>query len=99
MNKDVIYGLLHDKVIDMPDAVAVFDEERSLTRREFDRLIDTIAFRIPSEVHRVGIMMEHTVEMIAAIFAVLKTGKTYVPIEPFFPQERCDSGKLYHKSG
>ena len=90
MNKDVIYGLLHDKLIDMPDAVAVFDEERSLTRREFDRLIDTIAIRIPSEVHRVGIMMEHTVEMIAAIFAVLKTGKTYVPVEPFFPQERID---------
>ena len=90
MNKDVIYELLHNKAVDMPDAVAVFDEERSLTRKELDRLIDTIAAKIPSEAQRVGIMMEHTAEMIAAIFAVLKTGKTYVPVEPFFPQERID---------
>ena len=90
MDKNVIYDLLHEKTIAAPDATAVFDEERSLTRAEFERLINTIAGKIPAGVRRVGIMMEHSVEMIAAIFAVLKTGKAYVPVEPFFPQERIE---------
>lgn len=90
MNKNVIYELFHDKTKESLNATAVFDEERSLTRIELEQLIDTIASKIPSEVQRVGIMMEHTVEMIAAIFAVLKMGKAYVPVEPFFPQERID---------
>ena len=90
MNKNVIYGLFHDKTKEEPNAIAVFDEHRSLTRIELEQLIDTIASEIPLESQRVGIMMEHTVEMIAAIFAVLKMGKAYVPVEPFFPQERID---------
>ena len=88
MNQNVIYEILHDKIKSAPHAKAVFDEERNLTGTELERLIDTIAVKIPAEAHRVGILMEHTVEMIAAIFAVLKTGKAYVPVEPFFPQER-----------
>lgn len=90
MNQNVIYEILHDKIKAAPNAAAVFDEERSLTGTELEHLIDTIAVKIPNDARRVGIMMEHTVEMIAAIFAVLKTGKAYVPVEPFFPQERIE---------
>lgn len=75
MNENVIYDLLKIKVKASPNATAVFDEERSLTRKELDNLIDTIAEKIPKTVHRVGIIMEHTVEMIAAIFAVIKSEK------------------------
>lgn len=73
MNQNVIYEILHDKTKSAPNVVAVFDENRSLTRTELECLIDTIAVKIPTEAHRVGIMMEHTVEMIASIFAVLKS--------------------------
>ena len=90
MNTNVIYELFHEKVGQVPDALAVFDEERHLSRAELDALINTIAAKIPESSHRVGIIMEHSVEMIAAMFAVLKTGKAYVPVEPFFPQERID---------
>lgn len=90
MNQNVIYELLQEKIKIAPNATAVFDEERRLTRIELEQLIDTIAVKIPSDADRVGIMMEHTVEIIAAIFAVLKTGKTYVPVEPFFPVERIN---------
>lgn len=90
MNQNVIYKILHDKMEAAPKNKAVFDEERTLTRMELEQLINTIAAKIPAEAHRVGIMMEHTVEMIASIFAVLKVGKAYVPVEPFFPQERIE---------
>ncbi|MBD5545026.1 MAG: amino acid adenylation domain-containing protein [Lachnospiraceae bacterium] len=90
MNQNVIYEVLYDKMEAAPDSIAVFDEKRTLTRMELEQLINTIAVKIPPEAHRVGIMMEHTVEMIAAVFAVLKTGKAYVPVEPFFPQGRIE---------
>ena len=90
MDKNVIYELFKEKVNEAPNATAVFDDKRSLTRKEFDMLIDTIASKIPASVRRVGIIMGHTVEMIAAVFAVLKGGRAYVPVEPFFPHERID---------
>ena len=37
---------------------------------------------------RVALLFEHEAEMIAAILGVLQTGKTYVPLDPTFPQER-----------
>ena len=88
MNNNIIYDLLHEKTKDCPNAAAVFDENRTLTRIELEQMIDTIAAKIPANAKRVGIIMEHSAEMIAAVFAVLKTGKAYVPAEPFFPQER-----------
>ncbi len=88
MNQNVIYELLHNRISKNPDAVVLFDERRTLKGTELERLIDTIGVLIPDSAHKVGIVMDHTVEMIAAIFAVLKRGAAYVPVEPFFPQER-----------
>ncbi len=69
-------------------ALAVFDHQRSLTRRELLLLSDTIAAMLPEGCKSVGIMMDHSVEMIASIFAVLRVGAAYIPVEPFFPKER-----------
>ena len=90
MNQNVIFNLLHAQTKNEPTATAVFDEDRRLTRMELEQLIDTICAKIPTTAHRIGIMMDHTVEMIAAIFAVLKRGCAYVPVEPSFPQGRID---------
>ncbi len=90
MNKDVIYELFHEKVKQSPNALAISDEDRDISRNELDTLINTIASKIPQSSHRVGIIMEHSAEMIAAIFAALKIGKAYVPVEPFFPRERIN---------
>ncbi|SEF64131.1 amino acid adenylation domain-containing protein [Lachnospira multipara] len=70
------------------DALAVFDNERNLSRKELLLLADTIAARLPKGCKRVGIMMNHSVEMIASIFAALRVGAAYIPVEPFFPKER-----------
>lgn len=83
-----IYSLFEEKWRKNPDAVAVFDEQRRLTREELYRLIDTIALLLPENVKRAGIVMDHSVEMIAAIFAVLKVGAAYIPVEPSFPEDR-----------
>ncbi len=69
-------------------SLAVFDNERKLNRKELLQLADTIALMLPNGCRKVGIMMNHSVEMIASIFAVLRVGAAYIPVEPFFPKER-----------
>lgn len=83
-----IYEMFREQVEQNADKTCIFDDRRSLTRGEFAALVDTLARRLPEDAAKVGIVMEHSVEMIAAIFAVLKTGRAYVPVEPFFPQDR-----------
>ncbi|HBT94695.1 MAG TPA: thioester reductase [Coriobacteriia bacterium] len=71
-----------------PSQPAVSDENRTLTYAELDRLSDSIAARFPGKARFVGVIMDHGVEMIASLLAVLKAGAAYVPIEPGFPPER-----------
>lgn len=83
-----VYEALKRTIGKDPDTIIVFDESRALTAKEFDRLINTIAAMLPESTKRIGVMMDHSVELIAAIFAVLKSGAAYIPAEPSFPQER-----------
>lgn len=85
---ETVYSYFKEQVEKRPEALAVFDERRNLTFRELDEMIDTIAGRFAERPKYVGIVMNHGVEMIASIFAVLKAGAAYVPVEPSFPVER-----------
>ncbi len=86
--ENTIIGLFDEQVAAAPDAACVLDGSRRLTRRQFSSLVDTIGAMIPPDAKRVGVVMDHSVEMIAAIFAVLKRGCAYVPAEPSFPSDR-----------
>lgn len=88
MNSDIIYDLFRQKVQETPSKTAVFDSRRVLTMQELDALAGTIAAMLPEGNSPVGIVMDHSTEMIAAVFAVLRAGRAYVPAEPFFPEER-----------
>ncbi|MGI6003032.1 MAG: amino acid adenylation domain-containing protein [Lachnospiraceae bacterium] len=88
MNTDTIYSLFQQKMLEAPSKAAVFDSRRLLTMQELDAMADAIAACLPENETRIGIVMDHSAEMIAAIFAVLKRGGAYVPAEPSFPDER-----------
>lgn len=87
---DTILFAFEKRLRDLPGGVCVLDETRKLTERELGGLPDTIAQMLPPGVKRVGIIMDHSVEMVAAVFAVLKAGAAYVPAEPTFPVERIN---------
>ncbi len=87
--RNTVYGLFREQAEARSDATAVFDERRSLTFSELDRLADTIASGFPvKRPDFVGIVMDHSVEMIASMLAVVKLGAAYIPVEPTFPVER-----------
>lgn len=85
---DTIYEVFASRLKEAPETPAVFDETRTLTRRQLDRLADTIAARLPAQAKRIGLVLDHGVEMIAALLAILKRGAAYVPAENDFPRER-----------
>jgi len=85
---NTIIRTITQKTKESPSTKSVFDAERTLSREDLAALADTIAARLPTDCDRVGIVMDHSVEMIAAILAVLKKGAAYVPAEPFLPTER-----------
>ncbi|WP_297931557.1 amino acid adenylation domain-containing protein [uncultured Coprobacter sp.] len=86
--KNTIYGNFKKQVQMQPTALAVFDSNRRLTFRELDRLVNAIAVSFTMQPQFVGVVMNHSVEMVASLLAVLKTGAAYVPVEPFFPEKR-----------
>ncbi len=86
---ETIYDVFKQQVTMRPDAVAVMDEKKCLTYGELDALATEIAGGFPvKQPAKVGIVMSHSVEMIATILAALKSGAAYVPAEPSFPKER-----------
>lgn len=86
---DTIYSRIKRQVDVQPDAIAIVEDGRSITYRELDKLVDAILAKFYNEHYRfVGIVMSHGIEMIAAMFAVLKSGAAYVPAEKSLPADR-----------
>ena len=82
---ETIYDVFKQQVTAQTDAVAVMDEKKCLTYSELDAMATEIADGFPvKQPAKVGIVMSHSVEMIATILAALKSGAAYVPAEPSF---------------
>ncbi len=75
-----------------PDAIAVIGADRSLKYGELDRQSNRIARALRElGIKRgalVGLCVERTPLMIAALLGILKAGGAYVPLAPGFPDER-----------
>ena len=75
-----------------PDAIAAECGEARWTYRELDRRADEVAAflraRIPEAGGRVGVLMERSLDLLAALLAVAKAGFAYVPLDPYQPAAR-----------
>lgn len=91
MSRNTIYDKYSQWVTHSPDAIAVVEDDRSVTYRELDNISNAILSKFNDrQSTAIGIVMSHSIEMIAAMMAVLKSGAAYVPTEPSLPQERID---------
>jgi amino acid adenylation domain-containing protein/non-ribosomal peptide synthase protein (TIGR01720 family) len=84
--------LVWNRAAGAPDAPAVVDGERSWTYAELTARADAIACRLRREgvgpEVRVGLLVERSAEVVAAILGVLRAGGAYVPLDPALPEER-----------
>ncbi|HYO16637.1 MAG TPA: non-ribosomal peptide synthase/polyketide synthase [Thermoanaerobaculia bacterium] len=75
-----------------PEAVALTFEGERLTYGELDALAEDVARRLQAlgvgPEDRVGLCLERSFRLIAALLGVLKAGGAYVPLDPSYPRER-----------
>ncbi|WP_296876589.1 amino acid adenylation domain-containing protein [Thomasclavelia sp.] len=88
--EDTIYGFFLKAVKNNYEKIAIIENNRSITFGKLLELVDQIASSFPKNIKSIGIVMEHHIEMIAAILAILKCGARYVPAEVDFPIDRIN---------
>ncbi|MBE1490014.1 non-ribosomal peptide synthetase [Plantactinospora soyae] len=87
-----VADLLAAQAARTPDAVALVNACRTLTYAEFDARINRLARLLiargagPEQV--VALALPRSIEMVVALFAVLRTGAAYLPLELDHPAER-----------
>ena len=89
-----VHQLFEDAVDRHPRRPAVDGAGGSLTYGELDRFANRLAHRLRRRGvgpgHRVGVLLDHSPELVAALLAVLKAGAAYVPLDPQHPGSQVE---------
>lgn len=89
-----VHTLFEEQAARTPDKAAVIACDRTLTYRELNEQANRVAYGLiahgvkPGDI--VAFMLPRRSYLIAAMFGILKTGATYLPIDPDYPRERID---------
>lgn len=88
-----IHQLFEEQAERTPDSIAVhWADSADMTYSELNNTSNRWAHRLwekgvqPGDI--VAILMERSIEMLIGIFAVLKAGAAYLPMDPEYPEER-----------
>lgn len=89
-----IYKMIEEQCNRTPNAIAITFENSFITYKELNEKANQLARHMQNlGIGRntiVGIMLPRSLEVLVSIFAVLKTGACYIPIDPSFPKNRID---------
>lgn len=89
-----LHGMVEEQVRRSPLAPAVTFEGRTWTYADMDQQADRIAGQLrragagPGRV--VGLCVERSLEMVAGVLAILKSGAAYMPLDPTLPRARLE---------
>jgi len=87
-----IHELFEKQVERIPDIPAVVFMDQSLSYRELSKKANQLAHYLRSlgigRSSLVGVMMDHSIEMVLSMLAILKAGGAYLPLDPGYPEER-----------
>ncbi|WP_426127938.1 amino acid adenylation domain-containing protein [Pseudomonas sp. DWP1b1] len=87
-----VHGMFEAQVARTPDAIAVKADDLVLTYAELNARANQLAHHLmeigvqPDS--RVAICVERGLEMVIGLYAILKAGAAYVPLDPAYPLER-----------
>ncbi|HEX7649791.1 MAG TPA: amino acid adenylation domain-containing protein, partial [Noviherbaspirillum sp.] len=88
-----IHRLFEQGVVAHPDAPAVVDGGATLSYREMNRRAEGVARYLHlsgAAGRRVGVCMDRSAGLVAAMLGIMKAGSVYVPIDPAYPAERIE---------
>ncbi|HDR8112236.1 TPA: amino acid adenylation domain-containing protein, partial [Bacillus cereus] len=86
--------LFEEQVIKTPDKIALEFKDETLTYKELNEKANQLANYLRGkgiDKHSIIAIMEiHSIELLISILGVLKSGATYLPIDPVYPIDRIN---------
>jgi amino acid adenylation domain-containing protein len=87
-----VHELFAEQARRTPNETAAVFEDEKISYRELDRRANAIAAHLrelgAGPEARVGICVHRSIEMLAGLLGILKSGAAYVPLDPAYPKER-----------
>ncbi len=84
--------LFVEQVAKYPDNIALIHDDEQITYLDLDRKANAIANRIHDKLsgsdHKIGLLFNHSIEMVACLLGVVKSGYAYVPLSAEDPDDR-----------
>lgn len=100
-HQGLLHQLLKAQAARTPERTAVIFEDVTLSYKELNVRANQLARRLRERgigaEDRVGLLFPRSAEMVIAVYAVLKAGGVYLPIDPEYPVDRI--GYLLEDSG
>lgn len=92
MTSKLTHQLFEDQVQRTPQNIAIVMGDESITFDELNRRANQIAHflnkKVELEDRLIGIRMSRSIQMIAVLLGVLKSGGAYLPLDPKYPLNR-----------
>jgi amino acid adenylation domain-containing protein len=92
--KDTVFALFEKAAKENPSKVALYCEKGTYTYSELLKITEKISHSLLRKGIRhsnyIGISIHPSLEMLAAILAVIRTGAAYVPLDPDYPESRIN---------
>lgn len=89
-----IHQLFEQKVDESPDAVAVYYENKFMTRGELNKYANQLAYNLIELGVTVGdvvaLYANKSINFVIGIMGILKAGAAYLPIDASYPQSRIE---------
>ncbi|ROI04077.1 amino acid adenylation domain-containing protein [Chryseobacterium sp. G0240] len=90
--KKTVIELFDEQTIKFPDQVAVRDSEASFTygrlKEKSEVISSYLTAHFGNKSEPIGVLVNRSAEMIAVLLGILRSGKSYIPIDPSLPVER-----------
>lgn len=85
-------GLFETQVQRAPDAIAVKEGDKTLSYRHLNEAANRLAHRLMAQTHGApfcaGLLMQHSINEVIALLAIIKAGGAYLPLRITDPLER-----------
>ncbi|MEU7765827.1 amino acid adenylation domain-containing protein [Nocardia sp. NPDC049190] len=93
-------SLFAERVAADPDAIALEFDDETLTYAEFDersnRLARLLIARGAGPDRTVGLCLRRSIDLVVGMYAIVKAGAAYLPLDPEHPAERI--GQIVHQA-
>ena len=91
-----VHQFVEQVALEHQDRIAVVFGSHELTYRQLNNRADALAQAIlhnDPDADRIGVSTTRNLEMIVGVLAILKSGKSYLPLDPAYPEHRLQQIK------